>query len=139
MSTLTRRKRQRWSVPTLVLAKVAVEVTKRAITYGSRFARSDKAAWNKLYTGFPKYVKKGTRQGFIVGSSIGGLIKGTTDLSDNGLPRDSAIPSKFSKYPSGKQYQAYNRYSRSTYGRRKKCKCYSQRRTQRGRNYFRSR
>ncbi len=82
----------------MVLGKVATEAVKIAITYGGRFARYDKAAWNKLYTGFPKYVKKGTREGFIAGSSIGGFISGIADDSPgNGKilqPRKPFTPSK---------------------------------------------
>ncbi len=102
----------------MVIVKIATEVVKRGVTYGSRFARSDKVAWNKLYTGFPKYVKKGTREGFLVGSTIGGLISGS-NLNDDGTPSDSAVPKKFRKKTS-KFNKTYNRFRRSPY--RSRCK-----------------
>ncbi len=106
----------------MVLAKVATEIIKRGITHGSRIARYDKAAWNKLYTGFPKYVKKGTREGFIVGSTLGSLIQGTIDLSNQGQQdtgtNPDGIPQKTKFRKRSPQLQAYRRQSRKS-----KCRC----------------
>ncbi len=112
----------------MVAGKLFSEGVKIAVTYGGRFARYDKAAWNKLYTGFPKYVKKGTREGFIAGSSVGGLVKGL--ISDNVeetyngqiQPYVKSPPYKFSKARSGFKYNRsrYNKYN--PYKSRCRCK-----------------
>ncbi len=122
----------------MVLAKIGLEVIKRAVTYGSRLAKYDEFAWNKLYTGVPKHVRQGTRHGFIAGSTIGGLLSGATDLSDDGNIRTDAIP-KRQRPKSNKQYKTYNRYRGGTYRNAGKfkhtCKCRPKRRY----NNFRSR
>ncbi len=110
----------------MVLAKIVTEAVKVAVTYGGRFARYDKLAWNKLYTGFPKYVKKGTREGFIVGSSIGGLIQGASFNNDSAEPSGNAVPQKSKARPYSKR-KTRDRYGRSPYGRKhKRCppECY---------------
>ncbi len=113
----------------MVLGRVLIKGAEIGIKYGTRFVKSDKVAWNKLYTGFPNYVKKGTRQGFIVGSSVGGLLSGVTDLSDNGVTDINGVQKRPKSYPN-KQNQARNRYGRGSnsrysgrYTNRRHCDC----------------
>ncbi len=112
----------------MVIAKVGLEIIKRVVTHGSRLARYDEFAWNKLYTGLPRHVKKGTRHGFIAGSTIGGLLSGVTDLSDDGTGTNNGFPSKRSQ-PYTKR-QTYSGRGRNNYrskrfgnGFHKGCKC----------------
>ncbi len=86
----------------MVLGKIATEAVKIGVTYGSRFVRLDKHAWNKLYTGFPKYVKKGTREGFLVGSTLGGLAKG---LYAPDTPGNDAVPQQRYESPTRSPYK----------------------------------
>ncbi len=109
----------------MVIAKIGLEVIKRGVAAGGRFARYDKAAWNKLYTGFPKYVKKGTREGFIAGSSIGGLLSGATNLNDDGVDHGDGFQKKNGRPKTRKSYQTRSGYQRST--KRRRCKCKSPR------------
>jgi len=107
----------------MVLAKIVTEAVKIGITHGTRFARYDKQAWNKLYTGFPKYVKKGTREGFIAGSSVGGLVKGLT--SDDGTGIDNALPKKHVRktYPKRKTRSGRRRFTNRYGGKCPPCNC----------------
>ncbi len=107
----------------MVLAKIATEVAKRGITYGTRFYRSDKQAWNKLYAGFPRYVKKGTREGFLVGSTIGGLLSGSLNNEDQSVNPD-AFQKNGQRPTSSKQYQTHYRYRGRSKRRSGKRQCY---------------
>ncbi len=98
----------------MVLGKTITKIVEIGATYGSRIARSDKVAWNKLYSGFPRYVKKGTREGFLIGSSVGGLIQGATDLNPDGTNNDNGFQKKKQRFKTRKQSQAYHRRRRYT-------------------------
>ncbi len=79
----------------MVIGKLVTEAVKVAVVHGTRLARYDKFAWNKLYTGLPQHVRKGTKHGFDYGIPIGGLLSGVTDLSDDGSLEDNgSIPTK---------------------------------------------
>ncbi len=105
----------------MVIAKVGFEVIKRGIAASGRFARYDKAAWNKLYTGFPKYVKKGTREGFIAGTSIGGFLSGVNDINDDGTDHGDAFQKKNVRPKTRQSYKERNR--RFGTASRRRCKC----------------
>ncbi len=118
----------------MVLARIATEVAKRVVTHGTRFVRSDKVAWNKLYSGFPRYVKKGTREGFLVGSTVGGLLSGFTqnDINDGLTDTGNGVPSKIKSKPY-QQRKAYSGYGRRSSVQRFKqqCRCYDRKRPKR--------
>ncbi len=95
------------------VANIASTVIKRGLTYGAFVVKNDKSAWNKLYSGFPKYVKKGTREGFIAGSAIGTFI-----ADDDGTEQDGS----FSKPELSKTNNYYKTRRRPT---RRSCRRYA--------------
>ncbi len=107
----------------MVIAIVAKEIVKTALSYGAKYFKYEKSAFDKLYKGFPPGVAPGVRHGLAVGSAIGSYITGK-DLSDpNGIQKTNGKSTSYPPYKtrSGRTRRRYpecpDGYYRNKFGR----------------------
>ncbi len=101
-------------------------VLQKFIQIGTKLAKYDAKAWDKLYFGIRKDIKLGIRTGGAIGGAIGSLLDDETTFLDDGISSPNEYVSK-----ARSQYQARGRQTKRCYSKYtgKPIPCFKQRRS----------